>query len=204
MSAEITIVDTRAANTASVRAAFARLGRSTRVTADPVDVRRAARVVLPGVGAFGPAVEHLRLSGLDEALSARVQADRPTLAVCLGLQLLCTSSDEAPGVAGLGLVPGSVRPFPPGVLRPQLGWNRVHAPGDRGSVVSGHAYFANSFRLVGRPAGWAVSASDHGGPFVAALERGATLACQFHPELSGAWGAGLLTRWIERTQGAPC
>jgi len=202
--AALVVVDTGAANTASVRAAFARLGLAATVTARPADVAGAERVVLPGVGAFGPAARRLRANGLDAVLAERVAADRPVLAVCLGLQLLCEASDEAPGMPGLGLLEGRVRAFPPGVLSPQLGWNRVRPSRPGGLVEEGHAYFANGYRLVEPPRAGACSLSDHGGPFVAAVERGALLACQCHPELSGAWGRALLARWIERTEGVPC
>jgi imidazoleglycerol phosphate synthase glutamine amidotransferase subunit HisH len=87
--------------------------------------------------------------------------------------------------------------FGPGVLRPQLGWNLVRG-GDL--VADGYAYFANSYRLTDVPDGWRAATCDHGGVFVAALERGPQLACQFHPELSGAWGHALLARWLERAR----
>ncbi len=197
MSAEVLIVRTGTANLASVRAAFARLGAATEVTEDPLAVERAARVVLPGVGSFGAVASRLVPSPLGEALRRRIAAGRRTLAVCLGLQLLAEASEEAPGVAGLGVVVGTVRRLPAGVRVPQLGWNRVGAgPGCR-LLEDGAAYFANSYALDAAPRGWAGATFRHGEPFVAALERGAVLGCQFHPELSGAWGEALLRRWLE-------
>ena len=205
MSGEaVLIVRTGAANLASVVAAFARLGCATEVSADPGAVAAAARVVLPGVGAFAPVARALRAAGLDRLLVERVAAGRPTLAICLGLQLLAAASEEGEGTPGLGVLPATVRRFPATVVVPQLGWNRVAAgPGCR-LLSDGAAYYANSYRLVEAPPGWAVASSDHGGEFVAAVERGAVLACQFHPELSGAWGAALLRRWLDGAEVTPC
>lgn len=192
----ITVVETGVANLASIASAFARLGERVTLTHDPSDVRRAARVVLPGVGAFGTAAAELRARGLDGALRERAAGDAPLLAVCLGLQLLCDGSDEAPGVPGLGIVRGTCRRLPAGVRVPHLGWNRVVAdPGTR-FVRTADAAFANSFALRESPPGWQAAWTTHGAPFVAAIERGSTLACQFHPELSGAYGGEVLTRWL--------
>jgi imidazole glycerol phosphate synthase glutamine amidotransferase subunit len=149
-------------------------------------------------------MDRLAELGLVEVLRARIAAGRATLAICLGLQVLASASTESPGTEGLGLVPDTVTRFPDGVVVPQLGWNRVTAgPGCR-LLADGAAYFANSYKLDAVPAGWAGATSHHGGPFVAALERGAVLACQFHPELSGDWGHGLVARWIAAAEGASC
>ena len=156
-------------------------------------------LVLPGVGAFGAAVKTLRGRDVCRALADRLRAGRPTLAVCLGLQLLCQSSDESPGVAGLGVIAATVTRFPATVRVPQLGWNRVVAESKCAVLKAGSAYFANSYRLVECPSGWNAAYADHGGRFVAALERGAVLACQFHPELSGRWGLDLLRAWLTCT-----
>ena len=94
------------------------------------------------------------------------------------------------------MIEADVFRFPESVRVPQFGWNHVTANTDCRLIASGHAYFANSYRLAERPSGWAVATADHGGTFVAAMERGALLACQFHPELSGAYGHALLSRWI--------
>lgn len=193
---EVVVVRTGTANLASVLAGLERAGAAPRITDEPEEVEVAPRVVLPGVGAFSAAMERLRGKGLDLPLAERIRADRPTLAVCLGLQLLAEESEESPGVAGLGLFPGRAARFPRTVRVPQLGWNRVEpGPGCR-LLAPGFAFYANSYRLVDPPAGWEAAASDHGGAFVAALERGPVLACQFHPELSGEWGLELLKRWL--------
>lgn len=203
MSVTVTIVRTGTANLASVAAAFARLEVATVVTENPAVAASAERLVLPGVGAFGAVARTLAERGLVDPLRRRIAAGRPTLAVCLGLQLLATASEESPGAAGLGVLPTTVHRLPAGVRVPHLGWNRVAAGADCRLLADGAAYFANSYALEEAPAGWAAAWFEHGGRRVAALERGAVLACQFHPELSGEWGAALLARWL-RAEVAPC
>ena len=122
---------------------------------------------------------------------------RPALAVCLGLQLLGTGSEESPGVEGLGVTGVRAGRFTEGVRVPQLGWNRIEPAGACRVLEGGYAYFANSYRWERVPEGWDGAWADHGGPFVAAIERGPVVACQFHPELSGRWGQDLLTRWLD-------
>jgi len=194
----VTVVDTGVANLASITSGFARLGASVRVTADPALVRGAARVVLPGVGAFEPAAAVLAERGLDVAVRDAVARGIPLLAVCLGLQLLCEASEEAPGVPGLGIIPGVCRRLPPGVRVPHLGWNRVEPAAEARFLAVGDAAFANSYGLRDAPARWTPAWTVHGVRFVAGLERGNLLACQFHPELSGGYGAALLARWLGR------
>lgn len=195
---DIVVIDTGVANLASIASAFTRLGAAVAVTGDPAAARRARRLVLPGVGAFGPAASALRARGLDAVVRDSVASGTPLLAVCLGLQLLCEASDEAPGVPGLGLVPGTCRRLSSAVRVPHLGWNRVEADPLARFVRSGEAAFANSYALFEGPVGWTCAWTRHGVPFVAALERHGTLACQFHPELSGAGGEALLARWLGR------
>jgi imidazole glycerol phosphate synthase glutamine amidotransferase subunit len=131
-----------------------------------------------------------------DAIVRRVDVGRPLLAICLGLQLLCESSEESPGVAGLGIIDADVRRFPVGVRAPHFGWNRVEADPSCSLLESGYACYAHSYRVVGAPAGWSASMTTHGAPFVAAMVRGPLCACQFHPELSGEWGQKLLERWL--------
>lgn len=199
MTSDLAIVPTGTANLASVIAAFSRIGVRPDVVLTPADAEQARRVVLPGVGSFGAAMAELDRNGLRPALSDRVEAGRATLAVCVGMQLLSMRSEESDGVVGLGRVSEAVTRFPDAVRVPQLGWNQVKAgPGSK-FVDDGWAYFANSYRLSAVPNGWTASLTDHGGPFVAAMERGEILTCQFHPELSGRWGSGILRRWFETT-----
>jgi imidazole glycerol phosphate synthase glutamine amidotransferase subunit len=193
---EVLIVPTGTANIASVMAAFRRLGADPRVCERPDEVTAAAHVMLPGVGAFGASMARLAEHGLDAALRARIAADRPTVCICVGHQLLFEGSEESPGVAGLGVVPGTVGRFPGEVRVPQFGWNHVRAGEGCRLLEDGYAYFANSYRALTAP-GWSVAHATHGGRYVAAMERGNVVGCQFHPELSGAYGAALLSRFLE-------
>jgi len=201
---EVLLVPTGVANTASIAAAFARLGVAVRPCVDRRELERARAVVLPGVGAFAAGAMRLRELGLVDVLAARVRDGRGTLAVCLGMQLCCEASDESPGVLGLGVVHGVVRSFPDSVRVPQLGWNRV-APAGEPWCETGHAYFANGYRLAEVPTGFDVAVTDHGGRFVSALRRGAAWLCQFHPEISGDYGARWLSGWLAAcSEEVPC
>ncbi|MCC6671113.1 MAG: imidazole glycerol phosphate synthase subunit HisH [Planctomycetes bacterium] len=204
VAVDVHVVQTGVANLASVEAALARAGARALPTLDPAEVRDSARVLLPGVGAFGQAMAALRAHGLDQALRGRIAADRPTLAICLGLQLLAEASEESPGVSGLGVVPGTVRRLPDGVRVPQLGWNTIEAMPECTWLRSGCVCFANSFALREPPHGWRCAMATHGVRFVAGLERGAIVACQFHPELSGRVGHELLCRFVAAGTRAPC
>lgn len=197
MSRRVSVVPTGTANLASVLAGFDRLGAETELVTSPGEVARSGRVVVPGVGSFGAAMSEIDRSGLREPLRARLAEGRPTLAICVGMQLLANGSEESDGSEGLGVIGSTVRRFADSVRVPQLGWNQVQAGPDCRLISDGWAYFANSFRVETVPGGWAVARADHGGAFVAAMERGDVLACQFHPELSGAWGSEILRRWLE-------
>ncbi len=195
---EVLVVETGVANTASVMVGLRRLGCAPRLAENPDELRDADRVVLPGVGAFAAAMRHLRESGMTDALRNRIESGKPTLAVCLGLQLLCEGSGESPGETGLGILPVTAERYPDNLRVPQLGWNWIDPQADCQLIEPGYAYFANSYRVVELPKGWTGATANHGGPFVAALERGAVLACQFHPELSSTYGRELLGRWLEK------
>jgi len=175
---KVTVLPTGTANLASVLAALRRAGARPVVRLDP----KAARVVLPGVGAFVEPLQELR---------GRAE---PTLAICLGMQMLFEGSAENEAVLGLGLFPGRVERFGEDVRVPHLGWNRVVAEPECRLLRSGHFYFAHAYRAVDAPGPRATC--DYGGRFVAALERGPLLACQFHPELSGRTGHELIGRWL--------
>jgi imidazole glycerol-phosphate synthase subunit HisH len=191
----LVVLPTGTANLASVLAAFARQGVKAKVAREPAEVEDAERVVLPGVGTFGATMAGLRAAGLDAAIAERARSGAPILAMCVGLQVLFETSDESPG-EGLGVLSGRVGRFPATVRVPQFGWNRIEPePGCR-YLEPGHAYFANSFRVLAAP-GCKVAHAEHGERFVAAIERGPLLACQFHPELSGAFGHRLIARWLE-------
>lgn len=196
MKPTLSLLATGVANTASVVAAFDRLGARCRPVDSAREVEQAERLVLPGVGAFRPAMERLRSRSLVEPLRERLDAGRPTLAICLGLQLLGRGSDECPGTAGLGAIDRVARRLPDRERLPHLGWNRVEAAPGSG-WATGEAYFAHSYRWTSVPDGWEGATCTYGGPpFVAAVRRGSVVAFQFHPELSGTYGAGLLDAWL--------
>jgi imidazole glycerol-phosphate synthase subunit HisH len=212
----VALAATGVANLASIMAAFRRAGAAPYLAADPEDLAGAAYAVVPGVGSFGSAMAALRNAGMDEAIRNRITRGTPTLGVCAGMQIFFEESEESPGVAGLGLVGGAFRRFPPSLPVPQLGWNRVAPPGEarladsrneRSSagearlssptlVREGWAYFANSYRLTEAPALFAACRAEYGESFVASAERPGLLLCQFHPELSGPWGLALIERWL--------
>ncbi len=196
MAREVLVLPTGTANLASVLAAFRRLGAAPRIAVEGSALHEAERVVLPGVGTFGAAMRGLRAAGLDRAIASRVRDRLPTMAMCVGLQVLFEDSEESPGEKGLSVIEGRVGRFPDHVRVPQFGWNRIEPePGCR-YLEPGFAYFANSYRVQTAP-GCEVARAEHGEPFIAGLERGEVVACQFHPELSGIFGRDLLARWLE-------
>lgn len=198
---DVVVVPTGTANLASVLAGLRRVGALPRVARNASDLAEASHAVLPGVGSFGAAAAALAKAGMREAMVRRLTEGRATLAICVGMQLLASASEESPTAPGLGIVADTVGRFAGPVLVPQLGWNQVRPGPNCDLVEPGWAYFANSYRLESIPSGWDGATSDHGGSFVAALQRGEVLACQFHPELSGSWGSDLLARWLRSTGG---
>ena len=197
------IINTGVANIRSLQATFDRLNQPWNLTEDADQIADADQVVLPGVGAFAAAMDQLNRLGLTEAVVDRINNDRSTLAICMGFQLLCESSEESPGVQGLGVLPLKIQRFHGDAFVdhqlkiPQLGWNKVTPRSDGGLVTPGVAYFANSFRLAESPPDdWSFAETDYGGSFVSSFWRGRVLGCQFHPELSGPWGQSVLQNWI--------
>lgn len=188
MSRRVRILPTGAANLRSVQVAFKSLVDEVVLIDSPDQILDPAPMVLPGVGAFGPAMEGLRESGRDALIRERIANGLPTLCICLGMQLLLEGSEEAPGVDGLGLAEGVARRFEGSMRVPQMGWN---------SVEGTFFYFANSFRLADGPTGWNCAMADYGGQFVASMRKAKVLACQFHPELSGAGGVNLIQEWLD-------
>jgi len=196
----VVVVPTGTANLASVEAALRRAGRDPVRASEAREIIDAEHVVLPGVGTFGAAMEELAARGFVAHLAERFRSGRKTLAICLGMQLLADASDESPGVPGFGLVPATIRRLPAGVRIPEMGWNRVSPVASEGEATwlePGDAYFAHSYALLDDPGpAWQRATTTHGVPFVSAIARDGLLACQFHPELSGAWGAELIARWL--------
>ena len=191
----VAIVDSGVANLAAVESALVALGVAYTITGDPKVALEASHVVLPGVGRFSAGLETLRRDGLDAAVREVHERGTPLLAVCLGMQMLGEGSDESPDTPGLGIVSGRFRRLPDSVRVPHLGWNQVSA-GQNSGLPSGTAAFANSYYLPNPPSGWFVGWTTHGATFVSMLAQKRTLACQFHPELSGAFGMKLIRDWL--------
>ncbi len=198
---DVAVIQTGVANTASVLAGIAAVGGNPRLVDKADEIKSAGAVVLPGVGAFAAGMGSLAELGLIDILRERIAANRSTLCVCLGMQLLADNSEESPGTKGLGVLGTNVVRFRGQVRIPQLGWNSVEPESGCEFLQKGCAYYANSFHLEGQPNGWKAAWTEHGVRFVGAIERGAVLGCQFHPELSGPWGRTLLKRWLERARG---
>ncbi|MEM7314976.1 MAG: imidazole glycerol phosphate synthase subunit HisH [Planctomycetota bacterium] len=194
----ITIIDYQMGNLRSVQKAFESVGREAVISSDPSEIGRAESVVLPGVGAFRDAIAELRRRDLVGPIHDVIDAGRPFLGICLGLQLLFDVSYERGEYEGLGIVPGKVIKFdlPPQYKVPHMGWNTVTKakPVDMlDSVGDGvHMYFVHSYYVV--PDDPAVTAlhSDYGGDFCAMIARDNLFATQFHPEKSQADGLQLL------------
>lgn len=210
----IAIIDYGRGNLGSVDNAFERLGLEAVVTqqADVVDAAEA--VVLPGDGAFHDAMGNLDRLGLLPAVHRALDGRRPFLGICLGYQLLFTTSEEFGDGRGLDVIPGVVRRFPPGRKVPHMGWNQVDH-GRRLRLFDGipdgaYFYFVHSYYpVVEEGPGLRVAWCDYGMPFAAAIERGPIWATQFHPEKSQRWGLQLLenfaalVRSTERSQVPP-
>ena len=203
----IVVVDYGMGNLRSVSKALESLGASVRVSADPGEVARADKLVLPGVGAFPAAMQELTERGLVEPIKAAINAGRPYLGICLGLQLLFERSDEGTGASGFGILPGAVKRFAfnsgPALKIPHMGWNQVlrSAAGAGCPLLQGIAdgsftYFVHSY--YAEPADRSVVAleTDYGGRFAAMVWRERLFATQFHPEKSQAVGLALLKNFL--------
>ncbi len=193
----LAIVDSGGANIASVRFALERLGVASELTADPVVIRGAERVILPGVGSAQEGMKRLQAKGLVDCVRGLKQ---PVLGICLGMQLLFESSEEG-NTPSLGLVPGRVALLPesPGVTVPHMGWNtldvRQASPLLRGFDAATRFYFVHSF--AGPVNEFTLASCTHGTAFAAVVRRGNFWGAQFHPERSGAAGAQFLKNFLE-------
>jgi len=194
----ITIVNCGINNLRSVEKAFQHLGHEVTVTRDPAEVARASKIVLPGVGAFGAAMQSLQEAGLVEPLLEHVAQGKPFLGVCLALQLLFDWSEEIGLHSGLGIVSGKVVRLPdaPGLKIPHMGWSGLHFPRCtrlfNGMEEGDKVYFVHSYHVVPDDGGIASATSHHGQEFVAAIEADNVMAVQFHPEKSSAVGLKIL------------
>ena len=189
----IAIVDYKAGNLTSVKKAFDHLGAQTTVTNDPEIVSAADKIVLPGVGHFA-ATKALDDSGLRETVLDRIEREIPFLGICVGMQWMLASSEEAPEVKGLALWPGECSRFPSGVKSPHVGWNSLKIEnGSRllAGVADGEfVYFTHSYRVPLLSS--TVAACEYGGGFSAAVEQENVFGVQFHPEKSGSAGLRIL------------
>ena len=197
----IAVLDYGIGNLRSAEKALQHLGAPARLTRDPDEAADAGAVVLPGVGAFGRCMEALTDSGLLPVVREAVAAGKPFLGICVGMQMLFEDSEEAPGVAGIGLLAGTVRRLPPGVRHPHMGWNDVEVR-NGSALFAGlpprpYLYFVHSYAPVPADPGVVAATTDYGGPVVAAVETGRLWATQFHPEKSSANGLAVLANFVK-------
>ena len=200
----ITLLDYGAGNVRSVRNAIRKLGFEIRDVKSPADIVQAEKLVFPGVGSFGHAMERLRSLGYVEPLLAHIRANKPFLGICLGLQTLFEGSEESLGVAGLGVIPGQIKCFPAGELSvPQIGWNGIRIHKEGSPLFKGFAdeklYFVHSYHAPMQEANkeWLLTSTDYGTEFISAVQKGNIAAFQFHPEKSGEAGLTLFKNFLE-------
>ena len=199
----IAIIDYDAGNIKSVEKACQYLGQNVKVTRDRDAIMSASHVILPGVGAFGDAMSHLKEYQLIQTIYDVVEKKTPFLGICLGLQLLFERSDESRGVNGLGILPGEIVEIPsaPGLKIPHMGWNSLNiTPGSRlfkGIEKNPYVYFVHSYYLkAGRPSDVAAK-TWYSVDIDASVESGNVFACQFHPEKSSQTGLQILKNFTE-------
>lgn len=199
----IAIIDYDAGNIRSVEKALKFLGQETAVTRDREVILKADKVVLPGVGAFGDAMEKLRQYGLEPVIREVAEAGTPFLGICLGLQLLFERSDETPGVPGLGILKGEILRIPEseGLKIPHMGWNSLTYPNEgrlfRGIPEDSYVYFVHSYYLKAADESIVTAAAEYGTSIHASVEKGNVFACQFHPEKSSETGLKILKNFVE-------
>ncbi len=202
----IGIIDYGAGNLLSVEKALRYIGCECSIVRSPERLMSADAAVLPGVGAFGSAMETLRSRNLEEPVKAFVDSGRPFLGICLGLQILFESSEESPGVPGLGLLRGKILRFPGnmGLKVPHIGWNslKLQMPGELFAGFQGepYFYFVHSYYLMAEE-DIVSAAAEYGVEFHAAIQKKNLFACQFHPEKSGMAGLSLLRNFAALSKG---
>lgn len=198
----VAIIDYDAGNIKSVEKAFTALGESAVITRDREEILSAEKVILPGVGAFGDAMEKLRRYRLDEVIKEVVARQTPFLGICLGLQLLFESSEETPGVDGLGILEGKIVKIPDhmGLKVPQIGWNSLKFP-NRGKLFQGidddsYVYFVHSYYLQAKEPEIVTATTEYAVEIHASVEKANVFACQFHPEKSSDVGLRILQNFV--------
>lgn len=199
----IAIIDYDAGNIKSVEKALLLLGQDVVITGDREEILKADKVVLPGVGAFGDAMDNLRRTGLDQVIREVTDRGIPFLGICLGLQLLFERSDEAPGVDGLGILEGEILRIPDkdGLKIPHMGWNSLHLENNgrlfRGIEEGSYVYFVHSYYLKAADERIVKASTEYSTHIHASVEKGNVFACQFHPEKSSDVGIQILRNFVE-------
>ena len=199
----IAIIDYDAGNIKSVEKAMQSLGEEVVVTRDADTLLNAEKVILPGVGAFGDAMDKIRSYGLEDVIHQIVAKGTPFLGICLGLQLMFEESDETPGVKGLGILPGKILRIPdaPDLKIPHMGWNSLHFEKDtrlfKGIKEGAYVYFVHSYYLKAEEASIVAASTEYSTHIHAAVEQGNVFACQFHPEKSSEVGLAILKNFID-------
>jgi len=199
----IAIIDYDAGNIKSVEKALHKLGQETVITRDAVTILNADKVILPGVGAFGDAMENLKKYHLDKVIYQVVERGIPFLGICLGLQLLFEKSDESKGVKGLGILEGEVCKIPEceGLKIPHMGWNSLHLQNEgrlfKGLEDNSYVYFVHSYYLKAKDENIVKATTEYSTHIHASVEKGNVFACQFHPEKSSDVGLTILKNFVE-------
>lgn len=199
----IAIIDYDAGNIKSVEKALLHLGQEVCISRDREQLLRANKVILPGVGAFGAAMEHLQEYGLVEVIHEIVEKKTPFLGICLGLQLLFERSEESPGVEGLGILKGEILKIPPkeGLKIPHMGWNSLELQNEgrlfQNLEQNPYVYFVHSYYLKAEDENIVKAIADYSVSIHASVEKDNIFACQFHPEKSGEVGLQILKNFAE-------
>lgn len=195
----VAVLDYGIGNLRSAQKALLRVGADAHLTSDSGLIADASAVVLPGVGAFGACMRALHDSGLDEEAISAAESGRPFIGICVGMQLLYESSEESPGVSGLGVLPGEVQLLPSHVKRPQMQWNRLQMVDAAHPSMAGldepWLYFVHSYAAPVSEN--TVATVEYGGPVNAVVGRGNVWATQCHPEKSSQSGLALLANWVQ-------
>ncbi|MCA9403248.1 MAG: imidazole glycerol phosphate synthase subunit HisH [Candidatus Omnitrophica bacterium] len=197
----IAVIDYGMGNLRSVQKALEKVGAQARITDNAQEVRTAAKIVLPGVGAMAPAMTRLRELGLTDALRAAVDGGAPLLGICLGYQLLFDRSDEGGNSDGLGMIKGHVKRFTHGKV-PHMGWNQLHirqedCPLFKNVAEGSEVYFCHSYYVDPADGRDVAAATDYGIDFASAICRGHVYGLQFHPEKSQTVGLCILKNFVE-------